>query len=121
MGLVVSVHRRPPRRAFIRYRITGDNLFFGSLPISVLIVNIAGSLILGASSTAISSFGLDQRYTILIGVGFCGTLTTMSSFAFEAVNLLSVGKLLLAGLDIVVNVGASLLAIFLGRAIGYSC
>src|SRR5579863_4191829 len=81
----------------IRYKVTGDPLFFGSLPLSVLIVNITGSFILGVSSTAVSSFGLDQRYTLLIGIGFCGTLTTMSSFALEAVNLLNVGKLLVAG------------------------
>jgi CrcB protein len=101
----------------IRYEITGDSLFFGSLPVSVLIVNISGSFILGLSSTAVSSFGLDQRYTLLIGIGFCGTLTTMSSFALETVNLLSVGKLLIGFADIVLNVGASLLAIVAGRAI----
>ncbi len=101
----------------IRYWITGDNLFAGSLPISVLIVNIIGSFILGVSSTAVSSFGLDQRYTLLVGIGFCGTLTTMSTFAFETVNLFSAGKLLIAGLDIFLNVGASLFSIILGRAI----
>ncbi|MDA4136582.1 MAG: CrcB family protein [Thaumarchaeota archaeon] len=101
----------------IRYEITGDSLFFGSVPVSVLIVNITGSFILGLSSTAVSSFGLDQRYTLLVGIGFCGTLTTMSTFALETVNLLSVGKLLIAAADITLNVGASLLAIVAGRAI----
>jgi CrcB protein len=103
--------------AFLRYKVTGDNLFVGSLPISVLVINILGSLILGASSTAVSSLGLDERYTLLIGIGFCGSLTTMSSFAFETVNLISVGELATAGLDIVLNVGASLGAIILGRAV----
>lgn len=101
----------------IRYKITGDSLFLGSLPVSVLIVNIIGSFILGLSSTAATSFGLDQRYTLLIGIGFCGTLTTMSTFALESVNLLSVGKILIGGADIVLNVGASMLAILLGRAV----
>jgi CrcB protein len=103
--------------ALIRYRITGSSLFLGSLPVSVLIVNVVGSLILGATSTAVTSLGLDQRYTLLIGIGFCGTLTTMSSFAFESASLITIGKLLLAGIDIVANVGASILAIFLGRAL----
>ena len=103
--------------AFLRYKITGDNLFAGGLPISVLIVNIIGSLILGATSTAVSSLGLDERYTLLVGIGFCGSLTTMSSFAFETVNLISVGEIATAGLDIVLNVGASLGAIILGRAV----
>lgn len=103
--------------AFMRYKVTGDNLFVGSLPISVLIVNIIGSFILGASSTAVAGLGLDERYTLLIGIGFCGSLTTMSSFAFETVNLISVGELATAGADIVLNVGASLGAIILGRAL----
>jgi fluoride exporter len=102
---------------YLRYRVTGDNLFIGSLPVSVLIVNILGSFILGASSTAVSSLGLDERYTLLIGIGFCGSLTTMSSFAFETVNLASVGQLAIAALDVVLNVGASLGAILLGRAV----
>jgi fluoride exporter len=101
----------------IRYEITGDALFLGEIPVSVLVVNIIGSFIIGVSSTAVSSFGLDQRYTLLIGIGFCGTLTTMSSFALETVNLFSAGKLLIAGADIVLNVGASLLMVVIGRAI----
>jgi CrcB protein len=102
---------------FLRYKVTGDNLFVGSLPISVLLVNILGSFILGISSTTVSSLGLDERYTLLIGIGFCGSLTTMSSFAFETVNLISIGQVATAMVDVVLNVGASLGAILLGRAI----
>jgi fluoride exporter len=102
--------------AYLRYVITGKGFFVGSLPVSVLLVNIIGSLVLGASSTAVSSLGLDERYTILIGIGFCGSLTTMSSFAYESVNLIGVGELVTAGLDILLNVGASFGAIILGRA-----
>jgi CrcB protein len=102
---------------FLRYKITGDNLFVGSLPISVLLVNIIGSFILGMSSAAVSSLGLDERYTLLIGIGFCGSFTTMSSFAFETVNLIGVGEIATASVDIILNVGASLGAIILGRAV----
>ncbi len=103
--------------AFLRYKVTGGSLFVGSLPISVLVVNILGSFVLGVSSTAVSELGLDERYTLLIGIGFCGSLTTMSSFAFETVNLMTVGEVATAGVDIVLNVGASLGAIILGRAV----
>ncbi len=102
---------------FIRYYITGDNLFVGSLPVSVLIVNIIGSFILGASATAVSGLGLSRDYTLFIGIGFCGTLTTMSTFAFETVNLMGVGEFATAGLSIMLNVGCSLGAILLGRAV----
>jgi fluoride exporter len=103
--------------AFLRYKVTGGNLFLGSLPISVLLVNIVGSLILGASSTAVSGLGLDERYTFLVGIGFCGSLTTMSGFAFETVGLIDVGQIAAASMDIILNVGASLGAIILGRAV----
>ncbi len=103
--------------AFLRYKITGDNLFAGTLPISVLLINIVGSFILGMSSTAVSSLGLDERYTLFVGIGFCGTLTTMSSFALETVNLITVGKLATAFVNVILNVSGSLGAILLGRAV----
>jgi len=102
---------------YLRYKITGDNLFIGSLPVSVLIINIFGSFILGASSTAVTELGLDERYTLFIGIGFCGTLTTMSTFAFETVNMANLGQFALAAANVILNVGASLGAIILGRAV----
>jgi CrcB protein len=101
----------------VRYKITGETLFFGSLPISILIINIIGSFILGITSTAVGRLSLDPRYSLLIGVGCCGTLTTMSSFALETVNFLIIGKLLLAIFDVMLNVGASLATVFLGRLV----
>jgi fluoride exporter len=102
---------------FLRYKMTGSPLFLGSLPVSVLLVNVIGSFILGASSTAVTSLGLDERYTLLVGIGFCGSLTTMSGFAFETINMVDVGEVATASLDIILNVGASLGAILLGRAV----
>lgn len=103
--------------AFIRYKITGNDISLNGLPLSVLIVNLIGSLILGFSMEGIQRFGLDQRYVIFIGIGFCGSLTTMSSFAYETSNLVDAGKLVIAGLDVLLNVGVSILAIFAGRAV----
>ena len=102
---------------FLRYYVTSDNLFIGELPVSVLVINIIGSFILGATATAVSELGLSQDYTFFIGIGFCGTLTTMSTFAFETVNMLSVGELATAGVSIILNVGCSFGAIILGRAL----
>jgi len=102
---------------FIRYYVTGESLFVGSLPISVLIVNIIGSFILGASAAAVSGLGLSQDYTLFLGIGFCGTLTTMSTFAYESMNLVGVGEFATAGAYIILNVGCSFGAILLGRAV----
>ncbi|MDG6905537.1 MAG: CrcB family protein [Nitrososphaerota archaeon] len=100
--------------ASLRYFITGKALFLDSVPVSVLIVNVLGSFILGFTMTGVRTLGFDQRSVLLVGVGFCGSLTTMSSFAFETVSLIDVGKLVLAGLDLILNVGLSILAIIAG-------
>lgn len=101
--------------ALLRYKVTGEGLFLYGLPVSVLLINVLGSFILGMSSTATTSFGFDPRLTLLVGIGFCGSLTTMSTFAFETVGLMDSGQLLLASADVFLNVGASIGAILLGR------
>ena len=101
--------------AFLRYRIVQSPLILGTLPINILLVNIVGSLILGAFSSVSDSFNLDVKYTLLVAVGFCGSLTTMSSFALKTYNMLDAGNLLKAAANIVANTGLSLGAVIAGR------
>ena len=103
--------------AFVRYKMTESPLLLGVLPVNVLIVNIVGSFILGLFAVITLHWNLDQNYTIFVAVGFCGSLTTMSSFAFETANLLEHKQLGLVAFNIVANVGLSLGAIFGGRAL----
>ena len=68
--------------AVLRYAI-GQWLGRTSFPWATLLVNAVGSGILGAIV-----FGVDDTGTILlVSVGFCGALTTFSSFSFETVRL----------------------------------
>jgi CrcB protein len=67
--------------------------------------------------STIQKFGLSQDYTLLLGIGFCGSFTTMSSFAYESVGLLDTGKTLIAFVDIMLNVGLSILAVSIGKAL----
>ena len=103
--------------ALLRYRVTGEGWFLYGLPVSVLMINVLGSFVLGLSAAAVTQFGVDPRLTLLVGIGFCGSLTTMSTFAFETANLMDAGSFLLAGADVLLNVGASIGAIFIGRAL----
>lgn len=104
--------------AFLRYKITSSPILFGVLPVNVLIINVAGSLILGVFSVLSQSFNLDTKYSILLAVGFCGSFTTMSSFALESVNLLDSKQFALFALNVSANVGLSLGAIMAGRMLG---
>jgi fluoride exporter len=60
-------------------------------------------------------WNLDTKYSLLFAIGFCGSFTTMSSFALESVNLLDNKQFTLFGLNILGNVGLSLGAVILGR------
>ena len=68
-----------------------------------LTVNVAGSLILGLIAGSVAAGAPAWTYT-LVGTGFCGALTTFSTFGFETVQLLEDGSIF----EAVVYVGASL-------------
>ena len=53
-------------------------------PYGTLVINIVGSFIVGFFMVwATERVLLDPRWRLLVVVGFCGALTTFSSFAFE--------------------------------------
>lgn len=59
-----------------------------SLPIGTLIVNVSGSLLIGIMLTLLTErFLLDPHWRLLLVVGFLGSYTTMSSYAFEVIAL----------------------------------
>jgi fluoride exporter len=104
--------------AYLRYRLVESPVTFYGLPVNVLIVNVLGSFILGLFSVLAIGLNLDTQYTLLVAVGFCGSFTTMSSFALETSNLADSNRFSLLALNIFANVGLSLGAIFGGRTLG---
>jgi fluoride exporter len=103
--------------AFLRYKIVSSPMLLGALPLNVLFVNIIGSFILGIFSIISSFWNLDTKYSILVAVGFCGSLTTMSSFALETSNLLDNKLYYPATINVMANVLLSLGFLIGGRAL----
>jgi fluoride exporter len=75
-----------------------------SFPWGTLSVNVIGSLLLGALAACVRLGHWPTSLELVIGTGFCGGLTTFSTFGYETVRLLEDGSLLEAGSYIAANV-----------------
>lgn len=63
----------------------------GTRPNGTLVVNGIGSLILGIVTALASNGTVSGDAATVIGTGFCGALTTFSTFAVETVRLIEAG------------------------------
>jgi len=103
--------------AFLRYKVTESPLLFNTLPLNVLIVNVLGAFILGVFVIISEQWNLDGRYSLFAAVGFCGSLTTMSSFALDSSNLLEGNHYGTLAINIVTNIGLSITALIGGKSL----
>lgn len=79
-------------------------------PWGTFTVNVAGSLVLGVTAALAVELSLPGWVLALVGAGFCGALTTFSTFGYETLRLLEEGSLLTAATNslasLVVGLGA---------------
>ena len=76
----------------------------GRFPWGTLIVNLVGCLVLGGLAGAATV--LPAPVMALVGTGFCGALTTYSTFGYETVRLVEAGEYRQAAVNVVVSVVA---------------
>ncbi|NYH90224.1 fluoride efflux transporter CrcB [Actinopolymorpha rutila] len=87
-------------------------------PWGTLTVNVFGSLVLGVLAAGSASHSLGPITYALLATGFCGALTTYSTFGFETLRLVEDGAFLPAAANVGANLLAGLGAAFLGFAVG---
>ena len=98
-------------------RYWGSNYVYKFLPptfpYGTLAVNILGSFIIGIVMFYLDANELvNQDLRIFLTVGFCGGLTTFSTFSYETINFLKEKEFLFAGLNILSNVIITLLVLY---------
>jgi CrcB protein len=87
-------------------------------PVAILLVNVGASAVLGAVAGWAVSRTMGDDIKLLVGVGFCGGLSTFSSFSYDTAILIQNGRAGTALLNIVLNVVLCLLASFGGLTLG---
>jgi len=87
-------------------------------PWGTISVNVLGSLILGILAGAVAAGGASPQVQLAVGTGFCGALTTYSTFSYETLRLLEGDARLLAAANVIASIVAGVGSAFLGVAIG---
>jgi fluoride exporter len=106
--------------ANLRYFVSrlAAKLMSPNFPYGTLIINITGSFILGLFLiwTTERVFA-DPKWRLLVAIGFCGSYTTFSSYAFETMAYFEQGHWSLLALNILTNNVLCLLAVVMGGAL----
>jgi len=105
--------------ASARYFLSGyvARTFSSTFPYGTLIINITGSLLLGFFLVWTEErVLLDPRWRLLVAIGFCGSYTTFSSYAFESFAFMEQGQWLAMTANVVANNALCLASVIAGAA-----
>ena len=115
---IVAISVGASAGALLRWWL-GDrlNAVFPLLPPGTLAANVIGGYVIGAAVGFFASFpALPPEWRLLVITGFCGGLTTFSTFSAEVVGLIQQGQRVWALAEVGAHVCASLLMTLAGMA-----
>lgn len=116
LNAVIAIAMGAALGALLRWQLgLRLNEFFPTLPPGTLVANIVGGYIIGlAVAFFASSNEIAPAWRLFIITGFCGGLTTFSTFSAEVVTLLQAGRVGWAATTIIVHVSTSIVATIAG-------
>ncbi|WP_436795708.1 fluoride efflux transporter FluC [Actinospongicola halichondriae] len=94
--------------AAARWAVVGLVGTDGGFPWWTLLVNVVGCLLLGAL------LGVREEVRLGLGTGFCGGLTTFSTFTVETATMLDAGHSARAAVYLLVSLAAGVAAVVAG-------
>ena len=83
-------------------------------PYGTLLINVSGSFLLGLVGGLSLDHGLASGAALVLGAGFLGGFTTLSTWAWESLELAAQGQRDLASANVVGSIAAGLLAALAG-------
>ena len=104
--------------ALLRWELgTRLNSLFPTIPPGTLAANLIGAYVVGLAIAFFATYSaLAPEWRLLVITGFCGGLTTFSTFSAELIPLLQQGRLSWALGAVALHVVGSVLMIFAGIA-----
>lgn len=115
LGAMVGASARYFVSRFVARTITA------SFPYGTLLINITGSFILSLFLVWSTERAVpDPHWRLLIAIGFCGSYTTFSSYAFESFSLFEQGHYLLFASNVVASNALCLLGVLAGAVVARS-
>jgi CrcB protein len=92
-----------------------------AFPVGTLLINVTGSMILGFFLVwTTERIFADPKWRLLVAVGFCGSYTTFSGYAFETMAYFEQGNWMLFASNILANNILCLAAVLAGAMIARS-
>lgn len=91
----------------------------GQFPWGTLTVNVVGAFLLGVLvAITTERLVLDENWRIALGIGFLGSFTTFSTFAYESIRLAEDSAWLLTMANVFGMIALGLTAALAGLALG---
>ena len=89
-----------------------------SFPVGTFVINVTGSFVIGIVLTLVTErLAAPTWVRPMIAIGFLGSYTTFSTFSYETLALARDGAWLMAGLNVLLSVAASLVGVYLGTSL----